>query len=215
VVVAIRQTWNNVTTWIASKLLEIWGWIEDVGAALGLMTPTLDVAGAQAALEQDRQRFNSGLEDARSQRDAERAAAMQQRLAQTEAQLSELRRQREDALARARTAVDTHQQDTGPSPLSTAMAELKQALAAAASAPKLFDARAAADQLQPAAASLDEMMLHSGGQGLSSQGTFSAAAVWGLAAGGVQDRTAKAAEATAANTRQLVDHARRGRLVFG
>jgi len=49
----------------------------------------------------------------------------------------------------------------------------------------------------------------------SSMGTFSAAAVFGVSAGGVNDRETKAAEATAQNTRQLVDHARRGRLVFG
>ena len=47
-----------------------------------------------------------------------------------------------------------------------------------------------------------------------SMGTFSAAAAFGLSAGGVNDRETKAAEATAQNTQKLVDHARRGRLVF-
>jgi hypothetical protein len=45
-------------------------------------------------------------------------------------------------------------------------------------------------------------------------GTFNAAAVQGLGAESLQERTAKATETVATNTRQLVNQARQGRLVF-
>ena len=99
------------------------------------------------------------------------------------------------------------------SPLDAAMADLQKSLEEAAKLPKLFDPASMMDQLPPPAG-IDDMVLDSSSK-LSSQGTFNAAAAFGLAAGGVNDRAMKAAETTAQNTRQLVDHARRGRLVFG
>jgi hypothetical protein len=46
------------------------------------------------------------------------------------------------------------------------------------------------------------------------QGTFNAMAVRGLGAESLSERTAKAAEQTAANTKKLVQEAQHGGLVF-
>src|SRR5690606_15728175 len=52
-------------------------------------------------------------------------------------------------------------------------------------------------------------------QGITVRGTFSAAAVAGLASSGTAaERTAKASEQTARNTKQLADTARNGGLAF-
>ena len=52
-------------------------------------------------------------------------------------------------------------------------------------------------------------------QGITVRGTFSAAAVAGLASSGTAaERTAKASEQTARNTKQLADAARNGGLAF-
>ena len=46
------------------------------------------------------------------------------------------------------------------------------------------------------------------------RGTFNAAALHGLMAGGAQDRTAKATEEVAKNTKKLLDEAKDGGVVF-
>ena len=113
VITTIRQVWNNVTSWMAGQQLKLVGAIQSALETLEQIDPTglaaklkasleLDVGGAIRVLEEDRSRFNSGLDQARQQRDEERARAMQERLAETEKRLAELRAAREDALARAR-----------------------------------------------------------------------------------------------------------------
>lgn len=159
-------------------------------------------------MEEDRLRYNRGLDQARMHRDAQRAQAMQKHLAETEQRLAALRAAREEALARSRELGGDSGTEAA-SGLDTAMADLEKALAEAADAPRLFDPGSFDVDLS----GIGDTVLSS--SGLSSQGTFNAAAAFGLAAGGVEERAMKAAETTAQNTRQLVDHARRGRLVFG
>ena len=121
VVVAIRTAWNNLTVFIGQllmyqvarfqMLLDQLAQFDPTGLAAKLRSALdVNVGGTITAMEEDRERFNRGLADAREKRDAERAAQMQARLAETEARLAELRRQREDALARARTAVETERE---------------------------------------------------------------------------------------------------------
>jgi hypothetical protein len=50
---------------------------------------------------------------------------------------------------------------------------------------------------------------------VSVQGTFNAAAILGLQSGNAADRTAKASEETAKNTKKLLDEAKLGGLTFG
>lgn len=55
----------------------------------------------------------------------------------------------------------------------------------------------------------------SGTARIGAKGTFLAANVVGLQAGGMEDRIAKATEETAKNTKRLVDKANPGGLTFG
>jgi hypothetical protein len=225
-VTAIRQIWGNVITWIASKLVQMYDGAMQILGAIAEWDPTglaqrlhdalaIDTQGVLRTLQQDNQQNNRGLEQGLQQRNDARGQNLLDQQKAAEAELARLRQQRQEKLNQAQTAANA----AGPKDWATgaaqAQAELKQALAAAAAAPKLFDPNAAAEAIQPPANDTADMAKADSGKGFSSQGTFSAAAVWGLSAGGVNERTAKAAESTAANTRQLVDHARRGRLVFG
>ena len=66
-------------------------------------------------------------------------------------------------------------------------------------------------------AKIREMLSGLGAQvegALSVRGTFSAVAAWGLGTGSAMDRTARASEETARNTRKLTDQAAQGGLVF-
>jgi cysteinyl-tRNA synthetase len=51
-------------------------------------------------------------------------------------------------------------------------------------------------------------------QNLSVTGTFSAVAAWGLGTGNAMDRTARATEQTAKNTRRLLDEVRGNEMAF-
>ena len=130
VITNIRQAWNNVSSWIAGQLLKLVDTVNSVLASLEQIDPTgsasklkasldIDVNGAIAFLEEDRQRFNRGLDVAKQQRDEQRVQAMQARLAETEKRLAELRAARADAVAKARDlAPETGEEE---SPLSQAV----------------------------------------------------------------------------------------------
>jgi hypothetical protein len=189
-VTKIRQVWANVSTWIAGQLLRIWGLVQNVASQLGIVDQTLDVQGAIRTLQEDRDRFNVGLDTARGQRDDQRVAAMQSQLAATEERLAALRTAREQALAKARDLpVDERE-----SPLAQAMADLKAAIAEAAKAPKLFDAGAATRKVADVGGDLAPMVTSK-----PLEGTFSAAAAMAMFGA----RRSSAEEETAQNTRAM------------
>ena len=57
-------------------------------------------------------------------------------------------------------------------------------------------------------------LVHQEAQKIGVRGTFNAAAIQGLAAGDAADRTAKATEETAKNTKKLLQAAQTGGLTF-
>ncbi|MCA9219454.1 MAG: hypothetical protein KDA71_03960, partial [Planctomycetales bacterium] len=200
VITSIRQVWNNISTWIARQLLNLVGLIQAAVAKLAAIDPTglseklknaiaFDVEGAIQILEEDSQRFNQGLDQAKSSRDDERVRAMQQRIAETEKRLAELRAAREDALKRA----DALAEDESESPLAAAMAELEDALAQAAGKGNLFDADGAQMQFD---SSFDASRMPSVGGNASLGGTFNAAIAGLLGRSGSDpaERTADAVE---------------------
>ncbi len=225
-VTAIRQIWGNVITWIATKLVQMYDGAMQILGAIAEWDPTglaqrlhdamaIDTQGVLRTLQQDNQQNNRGLEQGLQQRNDARGQALLDQQKAAEAELEQLRQQRRDKLDQAQTAAEAKGPVDWAAQTAAAQADLQKSLDAAAALPKLFDTNLANDTLQPAAENTSDLAMADTSKGFSSQGTFSAAAVWGLSAGGVNERAAKAAESTAANTRQLVDHARRGRLVFG
>ena len=64
-------------------------------------------------------------------------------------------------------------------------------------------------------AGLDQLLGEVSQKTASIQGTFSAAGVRGLGHSGPEERTARATEQTAKNTKKLLEESRQGMLTFG
>jgi phage-related protein len=199
-ITTVRQIWNNVSTWIARQMLKLVGMVQSLVAKLAEIDPTgladklktaidFDVEGTIRVLEEDSQRFNQGIGQAKAARDDERVRAMQQQLVDTEKRLAELREARQQALAKA----DALAEDDAESPLAAAKAELERALAEAANANKLFDADAAQSQLN---LPLDFAGMPKLGGSAGLAGTFNAAIAGMLGRSGDDpgERTADAVE---------------------
>ena len=71
------------------------------------------------------------------------------------------------------------------------------------------------DKVTNSLAGLGDVLDSAAKKTIGVKGTFNAAAVAGLAAGGAAERTATATEQTAQNTKKLVSEAQRGGLTFG
>lgn len=208
-VTGVRQIWNNVSTWIARQMLNLVGMIQSAVAKLAEIDPTglsdklkaaldFDVEGTIRILEEDSQRFNQGVEQAKSARDDERVRAMQQQLADTEKRLAELREARRQALAKA----DALAEDDTKSQLAGAMAELEKTLADATNMDKLFDAGAAQSQLPLEFGGMPKL---GGSAGLA--GTFNAAIAGMLGRSGddPSERTADAVESMDGTLTEIKD----------
>ena len=150
----------------------------------------------------DRQRFNENVAAARDQRNGDRAAEMQQRLAQTERQLDELRAARDVALARANAATEG-----APSALTAANAELQRTLQEANQLKGLFDTESLGDQLAGAEEGTAGLMAQSSP---AATGTFSAAAAMAMFGAGRDDAAKETAENTRAMRRRMEQAARQG-----
>ena len=110
--------------------------------------------------------------------------------------LKDARRQWQDAIAEAkrkRQAKET--QDTGPDKMQSPQDLL--------------------DQVQNKLKGLGDVLNQAANKTIGVKGTFNAAAAAGLGAGGSAERTAKATEETARNTKRLLGEARQGGLTFG
>lgn len=196
-----RRVWETATAFVAKRMLEI----------QGLFDAGLDVAGAKAAV--DRQ-----LEDRLNEIEAAAGAKIGEREARREADRRRARELNDAVLAEIGKQFETGvaaRRDETQARLDAARAELAEALEAA---------RRGREEMSDGGAprrGISDLLDELDGIGetiarkLEVRGTFSAAAVQGLAASGAADRTAKATEQTAKNTKRLLDAARGGGLVFG
>lgn len=196
-----RRVWETATAFVAKRMLEIHG-LFDAG---------LDVAGAKAAVDQQLEDRLNEIEAAAGakidEREARREADRKRARELNDAVLAEIGKQFEDAVA--------GRKDETQARLDEARAELAEALEAARRGREEADAgdtpRRGLGSLLDELDGIGETIARK----LEVRGTFSAAAVQGLAASGAADRTAKATEQTAKNTKRLLDAARSGGLVFG
>lgn len=188
----LRGVWETTQNYLAKRFTELFG----------LFDKSLDVEAAKANLD-----------------------------AQSQAALESLARQTEDALR----SITTEQDERSRRALDDAAEKIEERRRALEKARDelnraVEDARRRREDADAADASGDrssiddrfreiEDLLEGIGQGLSarieSRGTFNAAAAQGLASGSaVAERTARASEQTARNTRRLVDAAQTGGLTF-
>lgn len=196
-----RRVWETATAFVAKRMLEI----------QGLFDAGLDVAGAKAAVDQqleDRLNEIEAAADAKiDEREARREADRKRARELNDAVLAEIGKQFEEGVAGRKSETQAR--------LDAARAELAEALEAARRGrEEMGDGGAPRRGIADLLDELDGIG-ETIARKLEVRGTFSAAAVQGLAASGAADRTAKATEQTAKNTKRLLDAARGGGLVFG
>jgi hypothetical protein len=209
-----RKVWETATSFVAKRMLEIQGLFDsslDVDAAKRIIDDQLD--SRLGEIDRGAQRDLSERET-RRQRERDAAASL------NEATLAEIGRQFEQAQEALKSGNDTRIAETERA-LEEARRKLDEAIAEARRKREETDTgtdvprRSPADllsELEDRLGSLGERI----GRGIEVRGTFSGAAVAGLASSGTAaERTARASEQTARNTKRLVDAAQSGGLAFG
>lgn len=210
-----QKIWESATSFVAKRMLEI----------QGLFDSSLDVDAAKKAVDQQLESRLSELDQAAQRdlaaREAKRQREREQSAELNEATLAEIGRQFEEAQQSLKSGTNEQVAETQRQ-LDEARRKLDEAIAEAKRKREEAELEPGAPSRTPAdlMAELDDQISSLGdllarGKGASVQGTFNAAAAQGLAASaGMAERTAKATEQTAKNTKRLVDAATTGGLAF-
>jgi DNA repair exonuclease SbcCD ATPase subunit len=208
-----QKVWETATSFVAKRMLEI----------QGLFDSSLDVDAAKKAVDQQLEsrlsELDQGAQRDLAAREAKRQREREQSAELNEATLAEIGRQFEEAQQGLKSGTDEQVAETQRQ-LDEARRKLDEAIAEAKRKREEAEAEAGAPRRTPAdlAAELEDRLASLGdtlGRGVDVRGTFSAAAVQGLAgAPDTAERTAKATEQTARNTKRLVDAALTGGLTF-
>jgi len=213
-ITGFKKIWESATSFVAKRMLEIQGLFDsslDVEAAKKLVDDQL--ASRLTELDSEGQRR---IEE----RERRRARQREQSAELNDATLAEIGRQFEEAQEKLKNATDENLQETQRE-LDEARAKLEEAIEKARRQREEQETgetdgprRTPADlvkEFEERIAGLGQTIA----RGVASRGTFNAAAVQGLlTAGGTAERTAKATEETAKNTKRLVDASRNGGLAF-
>ena len=206
-----QMIWEEASSWVAKRMLEI----------QGLFDSGLDVDAAKKAVDQQLESRLVELEDAAQRdvtaRERRRTAEREQAAAIHEATLSAIGQDFENAQEALRK--DT---EAGIAESQAALNAAKERLAAAIEQAR--QKREAADaergpsrSPRDLVAEFDERIAGLGdllAKGISVRGTFNAAGAAGLGGGDAAERTARASEQTAKNTKRLVDAVGTGGLAF-
>jgi hypothetical protein len=219
-IAAIRNAWSTAVSWIAQQLVKLWGLIQSAVDAVASIDPTglseklkkaisIDVAGTVRMLQDDQRRESVARNREAQQRTDERGAALAAREKERQGWADDLARQREELLRQVSEAAGSA--PAGPSlgdKLAVAKAELDAAIAEAQKKAGVFDgAKLAGDEFDPGA-------LPDVANKLAVQGTFNAAAIRGLGADSLAQRTAAATERVADNTGRILKEVQQGGLEF-
>jgi len=208
-----KKIWETAISFVAKRMLEI----------QGLFDSSLDVKAAKQGIDQQlASRLNdieSQAQQALAQRDQKRQRQRDQAARENEATLAEIGRQFDEAqkalddrtnakIEQTQTALDEARQKLDEA-IAKAAKERKDAQNTDPNAPDSTDSLVA--RIQKQLAGLGNTISGK----TTVRGTFNAAAVQSLAvADPVAERTAKASEQTAKNTKQLVTAAQTGGLTF-
>jgi len=224
------KAWTNFTsffakTWerIKSGAKKAWNWIKS------LFDDSVDLEAENKLVEEQKQAAINRIENEQqrriAQREAQREAERRRASAIHEATLAEIGREN---LEKHRQ-LDTEYADRmaeNEQDLAKARQEWRDAIDAARQKREAKEAEEGTDKLEGPDAIIDKAQRALDGLGdiggligeqaakIGVKGTFNAAAVRGLAAGDAADRTAKATEETAKNTKRLVQAATTGGLTF-
>lgn len=210
------RTWEN----IKAGAQKAWNWIKS------LFDDSIDLEAENKLVEQKKQEAIARIEDEQqrklAQREAQREAERRRAAAIHEATLAEIGREN---LAKHRELDTEYAQRMAENEadLAKARQEWREAIEAARKKREAKEAEAAPEGLEgpddlinkarQALAGLGDLV-HQEAEKIGVRGTFNAAAIQGLAAGDAADRTAKATEETAKNTKKLLQAAQTGGLTF-
>jgi hypothetical protein len=204
----LMKGWSTAQNFIAKGIVKLMGQFDD----------TIDVDAAIADLDQQGTAKNRKIDADRDRKIGEREQKRQERLADIEAGRQGKRNALEGFLDDGnRNAVFDQQLADVNGELTAAQAELKAAIAEAANkratkgTEKEGETEEAAKNGLP---SFEGVGTGLGKSKASTLGTFNAAGVRGFSQGSAADRTAKATEETAKQTKKLVDQSKLGKLAF-
>ncbi|GIX04629.1 MAG: hypothetical protein KatS3mg114_0498 [Planctomycetaceae bacterium] len=206
---SLTKGWNTAQNFISKGVLRL----------MKLFDSELDVEAASRILDEDFQRQNTET-DRRAQRligDRDRQRQAQRTQIETERQgaQGEISRQAEAERLTRQQQNAAELEATGDA-LAKAREEWEAALAEAAQKRSEVEANAPerTRRAQDELAGMDDLLSQVAEERVSTKGTFNAAAVRGFGGGSVADRTAKATEETAKNTKRLLEQSQHGKLVF-
>ena len=223
----MRDAWSMFTTFIAKNWNRVVGFLKQAWQKLKSLVTGEDSSAVQSQIDSETARMNQQLDDRRNRDIFEREQRRRTRLSDIEGQrtgtLDELDRQREAEHERRRDqfSSDLEQSDSA---LAQARREWQQAIELAAR--KREEAAAddsAPERLKKPDELLQQLQSQLNGAGdqlqqtqdkVSVSGSFNAAAIRGLSAGNPEERTARASEETAKNTKRILQEAQHGGLTF-
>lgn len=211
---------HHAWLWVVKSLEETWNKIK------GLFDDSFDASAANAAVESRYQEAKNKMwDEAKKQlgeREAQRTAEREQARKVHEGTINELLRQGEEKKSSLQDEYDKKMQNNQQE-LDAARKEWKDALEAAKQKRKEKEAKGP-DKMEGPDDLLDKARRKLGGLGdlmdmtakrtIGVKGTFNAAAVLGLQAGGVEDRIANAAERTAKGVEGLRQDVRNNKAEF-
>jgi hypothetical protein len=207
-----KKAWNSAVNWTTKRLLEL----------QGLLDEGFDVEAAKRMADEDLAATNAEID---RQRDAALAAREQQRQSErdsarelNEATLAEIGRQFDEAQKALDDETNAKVAATKQA-LADARKKLDEAIAAARAKREALDSEPGVPRrkLTDPLSELEDRLAGLGdtiARKISVTGTFNPAAIAGLGGGNAAERTARASEQTAKNTKRLVDAANTGGLTF-
>lgn len=227
----LHSAWIETTTFLAdawtvftSGLTKGWSTAQNfiskgVLRLMKLFDSSLDVEAASKILDENFAAQNAAGDQQRNQQIGERDQRKQAQLAQIEQQRQAAQDEIGQMAADSHAARQQQNQDdlqASEEALRQARQEWEAAIADAASQRQQADANAP-DRLRRAQQDLegmDDLLSQIGQDKVSVKGTFNALGARGLGSEGPAERTAKATEETAKNTKKILQEAQHGGLVF-
>ncbi|MGH7199792.1 MAG: hypothetical protein ACREJB_04260, partial [Planctomycetaceae bacterium] len=222
----LRDAWVTFTTFIGKNWNRVVGFLKKAWQKLKSLVTGEDSSNVQQQIDAETERMNRELDEKRDREIIEREQRRKQRLSEIESErtgaLDELEQMREaeHAARQQRHAADLQSSEDA---LAQARREWQQAIDEAArkrreSESKEDEGPARLKKPGDLMADLQRQLAGAGSQlgdaKVSVSGTFNAAAVRGLSGGSAADRTARASEETAKNTKRILQEAQHGGLAF-
>lgn len=207
---SLTKGWNTAQNFISKGVLRL----------MKLFDSSLDVEAASKILDEDFQKKNAETDRNAQRMIGERDRARQDQRAQIEADRQGAQAE-VSGMAEADRAARQRQNEAdlqgSADALALARKEWEDALAEAAQKRKDVEAAGGPDRIKKAKDNLtgmDDLLSQMGQEKVSVKGTFNALGARGLASEGPAERTAKASEETAKNTKRLLQEAQHGGLTF-